>query len=280
MFRRLSVLILAASASLSGAAANREMQELQRDVAQLQDLVKALQSSINERFATLQTQVQGSSDAARQANAAVAAVQRSLDQLARDEQNKLVPPMVAMGTRMDQVSNGLSTVQQAVSDLAGLMAKLQTQLGDLNNAVKVALTPPTPPPQQQAADKPSLPAGTMFENANADYHSGKLVIALQEFQEYMKFYADTPLASEAQYYIGSIHQSQNDLEAAVKDYDLLISNYPDSKKLPDALFYKGKDLMLLGRTSEATDTFNDLRKRFPTSDQARQSRTIKPAGRE
>jgi TolA-binding protein len=278
MFRRLSVLILIASVPLSGAAVNKDMLELQRDVAQLQDLVKALQTTVNEKLTALQVQVQGSSEAASQANAAVAAVQRSLETMLRDQQNKLLPPMVTMGARMDQVSNGLGTMQQAVTDLASLMSRLQTQIGDLSNAVKVLQAPAAAPPPQ-ATDKPPLPATDLFAAANGDYHSGKLDLALQEFAEYMKWYADTPTAPEAQYYIGSIHQSNNDLENAVKDFDLLVNHYPDEKKVPDALFYKGKALMLLGRTSEASDTFRDLRKRFPTNDLAKQSLTIKPAGR-
>jgi TolA-binding protein len=276
MLRRLSVLILVAAAPLSGAAAaNRDMQELQRDVAQLQDLVKALQSTVNEKLSALQVQVQGSAEAATQANSAVAAVQRSLEQMLKDQQTKLVPPMVAMSARMDGVSNGLGTMQQAVSDLAGLMAKLQTQISDLNNRVMVMQTPQPPPPQ--TVEKPTMPASNLFENADQDRRTGKLDLAVQEFANYLKWYADTPLASDAQYYIGSIHQSQNDLESAVKDFDLVVTNYPDAKKVPDALFYKGKALMLLGRTGEATDNFKELRKRFPTHDLAKQSSTIKPA---
>jgi TolA-binding protein len=280
MLRRLSVLILVSAVSLSGAAVNREMQELQRDVAQLQDLVKALQATVNEKLGALQAQVQTSAEAAGQANVAVAAVQRNLDQMARDQQNKLLPPMVALGTRMDGVSNGLGEMQRAVADLASLMSKLQTQIGDLSNAVKVSqitiTTPPAPPPQ--AEEKP-LPAATLFENAVGDFRAGKLEFALQEFTDYLKYYGDTPLAPDAQYYAGSIHQSQNDLESAVKDYDQLLTNYPDAKKAPDALFYKAKALYALGRNGEAADTVKDLRKRFPTHDLSKQALTMKPAAR-
>jgi TolA-binding protein len=275
MLRRLSVLILVAAAPLWAQKPNRDIQELQRDVAQLQDLVKALQSTVNEKLSALQVQVQGSSEAASQANSAVAAMQRSLEQMLRDQQNKLVPQMVAMSAHMDGVSNGLGTMQQAVADLAGLMAKLQTQIGDLNNAVKVMQAPPAQPPV--TAEKPPMSASDLFAGADQDRRSGKLDLALQGFAAYLKWYADTPLASDAQYYVGSIHQSQNDLESAVKDFDLVVTNYPDAKKVPDALFYKGKALMLLGRTGEATDSFKELRKRFPTSDLAKQSLTIKPA---
>jgi len=277
MLRRLSGLILVAAAPLWAQKPNRDMQELQRDVAQLQDLVKALQTTVNEKLSALQVQVQGSSEAASQANSAVAAVERSLEQMLKDQQNKLVPPMVAMSARMDGVSSGLDTTQHAVADLAGLMSKLQTQIDGVSNAVKVIVDalPPRPP---TTAEKPSLPPNDLFENADRDRMSGKLDIAVQEFTEYLKWYGDTPRASDAQYYIGSIHQSLNDLESAVKDFDVVVTKYPDAKKVPDALFYKGKALMLLGRTGEAADSFKELRKRFPTNDLAKQSLTIKPAG--
>jgi TolA-binding protein len=274
MFRRLSVLILVSVLPLSAAAVNREMQELQRDVAHLQDLVKALQLSVNEKLAALLLQAQHSGEAAAQANSAVATVQRSLEQILKEQQDKLLPPMVAMGTRMDQVSGGLDTVQRAVSDLGAVMSKLQTQIGDLNNSVKMMQTPAASPP---VAEKAPMPANELFENADRDRQSGKLDLALQGFVDYLKWYADRPQAAEAQYYAGSIRQSQNDLEGAVKDFDALLVNYPDAKKVPDALFYKGKSLMLLGRVADANGAFKELRRRFPTSDLAKQSSSIKPA---
>jgi TolA-binding protein len=275
MFRRLSVLILVSVLPLSAAAVNREMQELQRDVAQLQELVKALQLSVNEKLAALQLQAQHSAEAAAQANSAVATVQRSLEQILKEQQDKLMPPMVAMGTRMDQVSGGLDTVQRAVSDLGAVMSKLQTQIGDLNNSVKMMQAPAASAPT--VAEKAPMPASDLFENADRDRQSGKLDLALQGFLDYLKWYADRPQAAEAQYYVGSIRQSQNDLEGAVKDFDALLVNYPDAKKVPDALFYKGKSLMLLGRVADANSAFKELRRRFPTSDLAKQSSSIKPA---
>ena len=52
---------------------------------------------------------------------------------------------------MDQMSQDLHTVQQAVSDLTSLMSKMQAQLTDLNNAVKVMSAPAPPPPGPTSA---------------------------------------------------------------------------------------------------------------------------------
>jgi len=51
MFRRLCVLILAAAPVVAFAAASKEMQELQRDVALLQEQVRQLQQSQDKQLA-------------------------------------------------------------------------------------------------------------------------------------------------------------------------------------------------------------------------------------
>jgi len=266
LLRRLFLWTLIVAAPVS-AAVSREMQELQRDVAQLQDLVKALQTSVNGQLANLQGQVKVSADAAGQANAAVAAVQRSLEQLLRDQEVKLVPPMAAMGTRMDQVSGALGTMQQAVSDLTVVMTKLQTQLSDLNMAVKAI----QPPAAAAPADAPPITAIELFKNADNDRRTGKLELAAQEFADYLKWYATTASAGDAQYYLGSIHYSQKNYESAVQDFDAVLKNYPDAQRAPEALFYKASSLTNLGRASEAGEVYKELRRRYPSHDLAKQS---------
>jgi tol-pal system protein YbgF len=270
-FRRLGVGILIAVLPLS-AAVSKEMQELQRDVALLQDLVKSLQLSVKEELAGLRAQVKTSADAAAQANAAVAAIQQSLAQMQKEQEQKLVLPMAGLGTRMDQTTGALNTMQQAVSDLASLMSKLQTQMSDMNAAVKVLAAPPAQPPPP--ADGPTISATDLLKNAEGDRRGGKLDLATQEYSDYLKWYGTTASAGDAQYWLGSIHYSQGDYETAIKDFDAVLTNYPD-RKSPDALFYKGRCQLNLGKASDAAVTFQDLRKRYPGSDLAKQSLTVK-----
>ena len=144
MFPRLCVWVLIASPTLAFAA-SKEIQELQRDVAQLQQQVRDLQRSQDEKFAALQVLVQQAVDNASKANTAVAVIQSGFQQNIRDTESKVVAPVVGLSSRMDQVSNDLRTVQQAVSDVTGLMSKLQAQLTDLGNAVKVLCKRPRRP---------------------------------------------------------------------------------------------------------------------------------------
>jgi len=147
MFRRVLVCSAVAAAMLTlspapSSGASKEILELQRDVATLQDMVKAMQRSQDERFAALQVLVQQSLNAANDASKSAAVIQSGFQQNMRELETKVVTPVVGLGARMDQVSTDLRTVSQAVSDLTGLISKLQSQLTDLNNSVKVIQQPP------------------------------------------------------------------------------------------------------------------------------------------
>ena len=279
IFRRLLVCVLLVAPNLSMPlfAASKEIVELQRDLGMLQQQVKDLQRSQDEKFAGLQVLVQQAVDGANKATTSVAVIQSSLGQSLKDQQGQVVGPVVVLGTRMDTMSNDLRTVQQAVSDLAGVMSRMQAQLTDLGNAVKLINTPLAAPPQQPgstpvpgAAEVPPIPANALYDNAMRDKGSGKLDLALQEYADYLKWYGNTDYAPNAQFYIGMIHFGQGNFEAAVKDFDMVLEKYQDNTKTPDARLYKGKSLVRMqGHKTEGADEFKELIRRYPNTDSAK-----------
>jgi tol-pal system protein YbgF len=277
MFPRLCVWVLIASPTLAFAA-SKEIQELQRDLAQLQQQVRDLQRSQDEKFAALQMLVQQAVDNASKANTAVAVIQSGFQQNIRDTETKVVAPVVGLSSRMDQVSNDLRTVEQAVSDMTGLMSKLQAQLTDLGNAVKVMQAPSPAPPGQTtpgggaaAPETPAISATDLYSNARRDLSGGKLDLALQEFSDYLKWYGNTDLAPNAQYYMASIHSSQGDYDHAVAEFDMVLEKYPDNNKTPDALYNKGLALTKMGRRTDGAQEYLELIKRFPSNDLAKRA---------
>src|SRR5438067_5165554 len=112
MFRRIfacavfaSVLSLAPAPS--SAAASKEIQELQRDVAQLQDQLKQLQQSQDRQLTEIRLLAQQSLAAAQDANKSVAVIQSNLQDNLREQQAKVVTPVVGLNTRMDQMSQDM-----------------------------------------------------------------------------------------------------------------------------------------------------------------------------
>jgi len=285
MIWRLCVLVLIASPAFAFAA-SKEIQELQRDVAILQDLVKQLQQSQDKQLAALGAVVQQSLDAANRANTAVAVIQSGFQTSGNQLKTDVVGPVVGLSTRMDQVTNSVSTLQQAVSDLTSSLNRIQAQLTDIGNAIKVLQTPPPPPPPGQttapggaqtadsASSVPPVNATDLYNSAQADRQSGKLDFALQEYASYLKYFGTTNFAPYAQYYIGSIHYSQKNYDAAAADFDTLLEKYPDTPTISaQAQEYKGKCLVALGKRTAAITEFNAVIKKYPGTDTAIQACT-------
>jgi tol-pal system protein YbgF len=277
-FRRLCVLILLASPPAF--SVDKAVQELQRDVAALQDMVKQLQQSQDRQLTEIKLISQQALDAATKANTAVAVIQSGIQQSLRDLQDKVVTPVVSMNARMDGLSNELRTTQQAVSDLASGIQKLQAQMGDLVTSVKVMQAPPVPPPgqtgpggAQQQSDTPTIPSDTLYGNANRDRMSGKFDLALDEFNQYLRWYGNTELAPNAQFYVAYIHFSQKDYLKALNEFDMVLEKYPENPKTPDAMYYKGLTLVGMERRSDATKEYREILSRYPNTDTANRACT-------
>jgi tol-pal system protein YbgF len=281
MFRRSLVWVVVATAMLTlspthSSGASKEILELQRDVATLQDMVKAMQRSQDEKFSALQVMVQQSLNAANEANKSTAVIQSGFQQSLRDLESKVVTPVVGLSARMDQMSTDLRTLSQAVSDLTGMISNLKSQMTDLSNQVKVMQAPPAAAPPTGDSTTGGMPGGQaqappisstqLYQNALSDRSGGKFDLAVQEFADYLKWYGNTDLAPNAQFYIAAIHASQNDFDNAVKEYDIVIDKYPDNNKIPDAMYGKGLALMRVGRRTEAGKVFLDLINRFPRNE--------------
>ncbi len=276
MIRRFAYCLLIASLT-PAFAVDKNMLELQREVGLLQDQVKQLQQSQDKALATIQTLVQQSLDAANRADRDVAVIQSNFQQNGNQLKEQVVTPVVGLSTRLDQVSGDVRTLQQAVADLTSAMSKMSAQLSDINNMMKVLSTPAPAPPAATgggtggtgapgAGGMPPMNQTDLFNAANGDYNSGKLELALQEFQDFLKYYPNAELAANAQYYIAQIHYSEKNYEAAVQDYDAVLEKYPENAKTRDAMYNKGMSLVQLGKRNQAHGVFQEMEKKYPGTD--------------
>jgi len=256
MLQRAITIGLLASAALFAQKPSREVQELQRDVAQLSEDVRTLKQALEQRVTAVTTQMEAMTKALAPLNDSIAAIRKSVE----DQDHKLTPQIAAQGSRIDQMATSFSTVQQSLADLTSGINRLQTQIVDLGNVVKVISTPAPKPPS----------AEELLKSADADRLGGKYELAAQGYSDYIKAYADSPQADAAQFQLGVVHYQMKDMESAVKDFDAVVQNYPKSARLADALFYKSMSLATLGRKTESAAACADLRRRFPRNDFARQ----------
>ena len=267
-------------------AASKEIQELQRDVALLQQQIKDLQRSQDEKLAAILEAARSSVEAANRANTSVAVITSTIEKNLRDQTDKVATPVVGLSTRLNEMGGELHTLGQAVGDLTALLNRMQAQLTDIGNAVKVMQAPPVAPPAQPgqagqpaqpgqpvaANEAPPMPAETMYNAARQDYVSGKYDLATQGFADYLKYYGNPGFAPNAQFYIAMIHFVQGSYDKAVKEFDMVLEKYPDNNKTAESLLYKGRALVKMpGHKTEGGNEFMEVIRRFPKTDQAAQA---------
>jgi TolA-binding protein len=253
--------------------ASKEMIELQRDIAQLQDAIRLLQQSVDSKTATIQTLSQQSLDAASGARASVAELNRSLQAGNMDLGRQVAQPIAAMNNRIDGLGQDMQNLQQTSAEQNAKMAKIQQQLIDLLNAVKAMQSPAAAPPPATdaaggtapAAGGPPISATDLFQNAVRDMNGGNSDLALGEFTDYVKYYRDTEYAPTAQFNIGQIHFFAKKYDLAVADFDQVLEAFPVNPKTAEAHYMKGRSLNYLGQRNDAVKEFRSCIAQFPTS---------------
>ncbi|MSV27994.1 MAG: outer membrane protein assembly factor BamD [Bryobacterales bacterium] len=258
------------------AAPSKEIVELQRDVALIQDQLRTLQRAFDEKLAALTVLTQQSLDAANKANTGVAVLDGGVRDRLREHEKIVVAPVAGVGAKVDQMAGEFSGVKESMTDLLSRMSKLQQQVVDLSSAVKTMQAPPAPPPAivapagaaPTAAAVPPIPAATLYQNAMKDKSGGKTDLALQEFKDYITYYSNTELAPNAQFHIGDIYYGNGDYENALQNFDLVLEKFNENNKTDDARFMKGKALLKMDERNKGVAEFRQLIRDSPRSDLA------------
>jgi tol-pal system protein YbgF len=243
-------------------AQKREFVDLQRDVAALQDQVRALQQSDSENMGKMTALIQQAIDTINKVNTNIALLDKSL-----------TSPVANVGTKVDSMANEFQSLRVSLDDVSSKLAKLQQGLIDLNNTVKVISAPPAPPApaggaQGAAGPPPGVTSESLYSNAMRDKDSGNYDIAQQEYTDYLKFYSSSEMAPNAQYYIGEIYYTRKDYENALQAFDAVLERFPDNNKTLDAMYMKGRTLFQMGERTKAANEFRAVYARSPRSDLA------------
>jgi tol-pal system protein YbgF len=251
-------------------AVAREMIELQRDVTTLLQGQKDLTTQITQEHTGMRTIVD-------QTNSSLGKIEGTMGSLQKSVQDV----QANSGARLDTMSTQVQGLSDNLEEIKSRLGKLNQQLVDLQNSVQSidakisGSAPGTGTASPTAAASPSSPppsADTLYSNGLRDITSGKYDLARSEFQEYLKFYADTDLASNAQFYLGEIAYKQKQYEEAVADYDKVLTNYPKSFKLAPARLRKGMALIELGQKTGAVRELREVVRRYPGTEEDRQAR--------
>lgn len=275
--RMLLPLVLMGASSLF--AVSKEMVQLQRDVSQLQEAMRTLQSGFDTKMTELRILVQQALDESKRASTAVQVLDAGIKDRLREQEQKVAAPVAGVGTKVDALSNDFSTLREAILELSQRMAKLSSELREVKDAVTTIKAAPAIPPPGETTGSGAPPQAAvpppqqLFDKAMSDKTGGNLELALGQFQDFVKAYPTDAMAPNAQFYIGDIYYTKSDFDNAVSAFDTVLERYPDNIKTPDATYMKGLALLRGGQKASARKVFEDVIRKYPNSDVAPKART-------
>jgi len=278
-------------------AVAREIVELQQSVNQVIQSQQTLQTAITQNEAVEKTLIEQSLDSVNKLSGTMGSLQKTVQDM-----------QATSGARLDSMSTQVQGVSDNLHELLARMGKLNQQLTDAQNAIQsidaklagaappansaptaptgapggtlappgAALAVPTAPgsmpPSAPAASTPPPSSDLLYSNGLRDLNGHKYDLAGQEFQDYLKYFSDTDLASNAQFYIGEIAFAQEQYQKAVDAYGKVIDNYPKSFKLAPAHLKRGLALIQLGEKATGVRELRLVVKQYPGTDEERRAR--------
>ena len=279
----------------------RELIELQRDVSTLLQGQKDLQSQMTQDHTVMKTLVEQSSDNVGRLNSTMSSLQKSVQDVQANS-----------GARLDTMSTQVQGLSDNLEEIKSRMGKLNQQLVDLQNTMQSvdakisgggAGQPPansgqpnpgsasnngfptTPAYSSNGAVSPGATNGTssappagapsadnLYSNGLRDITSGKYDLARSEFQDYLRYYGNTDLAGNAQFYLGEIAYSQKNYDQAVTEYDKVLTAFPAQLKVGPRPASKALANIELGQKATGVRELREIVKRYPGTEEDRRAR--------
>jgi tol-pal system protein YbgF len=98
--------------------------------------------------------------------------------------------------------------------------------------------------------------------------AGSYSVAISGFQGFIKQYPASPLAPNAEYWLGEAHYVNQDFAAAESDFQTVLDKWPSSSKAPAAMLDLGNTQLAQGKAAKGRATLRDVISQYPGTDAA------------
>ncbi len=89
--------------------------------------------------------------------------------------------------------------------------------------------------------------------------------SIAEFDQYLSVYPDGRFVTNAHYWKGQAYLYLNRYSEAQAAYEVIINEYSDNAKLPDAMYGLALAYQGMGNVTRARQLLNDIKRRFPNT---------------
>ena len=166
-------------------------------------------------------------------------------------------------TAIDQLRLNMEVLGERVDQLEGT-AGTPVVVTQPAPAVQV------PPPQTVGQPKKQPPESIedIYREAKFNFEEGDFSKAKEGFQSILRTEENSPLAANAQFWIGECFFREGNYKQAVLEYEKVLSQYPQSAKTPAALLKQGMAWEKLDDPETARYLYNKIISDYPDFDQA------------
>ena len=168
--------------------------------------------------------------------------------------------VAAMRGQIEVLTNQAETGEKRQKDL---YLDIDTRLRKLEQAREGGAAGEKPGAPSEADASPA--EAKAYQAALDQFKLGNYPLAVSAMQGFLVTYPNSPLASNAQYWVGMAYSGQRDYKSAIAAQRKLLAAWPDSNKAPDALLSIASAQETMGDRRSAQKTLEELIARYPAS---------------
>jgi tol-pal system protein YbgF len=186
--------------------------------------------------------------------------------------------ITALSKRMNAMKTAsdadLASIKEDITQLQDLSGQSERQLRDMRAAVEQKTVQPDETARPDSASAPAdAPSGgpgpaQLLQAGRDQLLKGGNVAARAAFAELISKYPRSDLVPEAMFYTAQAYAAERNPDAADKEYASLITRYPNSPRVPTAMYKRALQMQASKKTADAKRLFQEIIKRFPRSDEA------------
>jgi tol-pal system protein YbgF len=110
---------------------------------------------------------------------------------------------------------------------------------------------------------------TVYAQSFDALKAGSYSVAITGFKGFLSNYPSSPLAENAQYWLGEAYYVTRDFDSASGAFHNVLQKYPNSRKAPDAMLKLGYTQLEQKKVGEGRATLQQVVQKFPGTDAAK-----------
>jgi len=168
--------------------------------------------------------------------------------------------------------NGANRQRQLYLDVDGRLQTLEVAQAQASNPPPVAIVDLAGEDPAPFVSRPPVLAGSDQDNYQLAFDllkNGRYIESAEAFDQFLAVFPSSPLADNAQYWLAETYYVQRQFTTALPTFQLVVDEYPDSTKLPDALLKIGFCNYELQQWDAARNALSRVAREFPDTTAAR-----------